>query len=76
MQQLAGKTPIDNILAVLQPEITELSGKMKLASIVESPAPGSRAANVDVTSLLMDWLKATSETRKMAIEMHQHPTGK
>ena len=76
MQQLAGKTPIDNILAVLQPEITELSGKMKLASIVESPAPGSMAATVDVTSLLMDWLKATSETRKMAIEMHQHPTGK
>jgi hypothetical protein len=49
---------------------------MKLASIVESPAPGSMAATVDVTSLLMDWLKATSETRKMAIEMHQHPTGK
>jgi hypothetical protein len=76
MQQLAGKASIDNILAVLQPEFTELSGKMKLSSIVESPAPGSRAATVDVTSLLMDWLKATSETRKMAFEQHQHSSGK
>lgn len=76
MQQLAGKAPIDNILTVLQPEFTELSGKMKLTSIVESPAPGSRAATVDVTSLLMDWLKASSETRKMAVELHQHSSGK
>jgi hypothetical protein len=76
MQQLAGKAPIDNILAVLQPEFTELSGKMKLSSIVEAPAPGSKAATVDVTSLLMDWLKASSETRKMAVELHQHSSGK
>jgi len=76
MQQLAGKAPIDNILAVLQPEFTELSGKMKLSSIIESPAPGFKGATVDVTSLLMDWLKASSETRKMAIELHQHSSGK
>jgi hypothetical protein len=49
---------------------------MKLSSIVESPAPGSKAATVDVTSLLMDWLKASSETRKMAVELHQHSSGK
>jgi hypothetical protein len=76
MQQLAGKAPIDNILAVLQPEFTELSGKMKLSSIVESPAAGSKTPSVDLTSLLMDWLKATSETRKMAVELHQHSSGK
>jgi hypothetical protein len=76
MQQLAGKAPIDNILAVLQPEFTELSGKMKLSSIVESPAAGSKTPGVDLTSLLMDWLKATSETRKMAVELHQHSSGK
>ena len=76
MQQLAGKAPIDNILAVLQPEIKELSSRMKLSAIVDSSAADPKAATVDVTSLLMDWLKASSETRKMAEEMHQHPTGK
>ncbi|MGA2219354.1 MAG: hypothetical protein ABSG51_14775 [Terracidiphilus sp.] len=76
MQQLAGKAPIDNILAVLQPEFKELTGRMKLAAIVESPAPDSKAATVDVTSLLMDWLRASAETRKMATEMHQRPSGK
>jgi hypothetical protein len=76
MQQLAGKAPIDNILAVLQPEIKELSSRMKLSAIVDSSAADPKAAIVDVTSLLMDWLKASSETRKMAEEMHQHPGGK
>jgi hypothetical protein len=76
MKQLDGKAPIDNILAVLQPEFTELASKMKLSAIVESPAPGVKVATVDVTSLLMDWLKATSETRKMAVELHQHSSGK
>jgi hypothetical protein len=76
MQQLAGKAPIDNILAVLQPEFKELTGKMKLTAIVESAAPDQKAATVDVTSLPMDWLKASSETRKMAVELHQHSSGK
>ena len=77
MEQLAGKAPIANILEVLQPEIKELSARMKLAGIVESPGPDPKAATVDVTSLLMDWLKASAETRKMAAELHQqHPAGK
>ena len=76
MQQLAGKAPIDNILAVLQPEITELSAKMKLASITESSASGSKGATVHVTFLLMDWLKASSETCKMAADLHRHSSGK
>lgn len=81
MQQLTGKAPIDNILAVLQPEFRELTNKMKLSAIVDSPdtdqkAQGQKAATVDVTSLLMDWLKASSETRKMAAELHQHSSGK
>jgi hypothetical protein len=76
MQQMGGNAPIDNILAVLQPELKELSGKMKLSAIVDSSAAHPQAATVDVTALLMDWLKATSETRKMAEEMHQHPAGR
>jgi hypothetical protein len=76
MQQLIGKAPIGNILAVLQPEFKELSSRMKLSAIVDSSAADPKAATVDVTSLLMDWLKASSETRKMAEEMHQHPAGK
>lgn len=76
MRQLVGRAPIGNILAVLQPEFKELSSRMKLSAIVDSSAADPKAATVDVTSLLMDWLKASSETRKMAEEMHQHPAGK
>ena len=75
-QQVFGKAPIDNILAVLQPEFKELSGKMKLAGIVDSASADPKSATVDVTSLLLDWLKASSETRKMAVELHQRSVGK
>jgi hypothetical protein len=75
-QQVFGKAPIDNILAVLEPEFKELTGRMKLSSIVESASADPKAATVEVTSLLMDWMKASSETRKMAVEMHQHSAGK
>jgi hypothetical protein len=60
----------------LQPEFKELSGKMKLSGIVESASADPNAASVDVTSLLLDWLKASSETRKMAVELHQRSAGK
>lgn len=76
MQQLVGKAPIDNILDVLQPEFKEMSGRMKLSAIIDASAAKPKTATVDVTSLLMDWLKASSQTRKMAEEAHQHPTGK
>ena len=75
-KQVFGKATIDNILAVLQPEFKELSGKMKLSAIVDSASADPKTATVDVTSLLMDWLKASSETRKMAVELHQHSAGK
>lgn len=75
-QQVWGKAPIDNILAVLQPEFKELSSRMKLSDIVDSGSADPKAATVDVTSLLMDWLKASLETRKMAVELHQHSAGK
>ena len=77
MQQLVDKAPIGNILAVLQPEFKELSSRMKLSAIVDSSAADPKAATVDVTSLLMDWLKASQQTRKEAGELHQeHPAGK
>ncbi len=75
-KQVFGKAPIDNILAVLQPEFKELSGRLKLAGIVDAGSADPKAATVDVTSLLLDWLKASSETRKMAVELHQHSAGK
>ncbi|MGO9339518.1 MAG: hypothetical protein ACLPY1_18620 [Terracidiphilus sp.] len=77
MQQLAGKAPIDNIVAVLRPEFKELTTRMKLSSVVEASAADPKAATVDVTSLLMDWLKASAETRKMAADMQtQKPAAK
>ncbi len=76
MQQVAGKAPIDNILEVLQPEFRELAGRMKLAGIVEASSAEPGAATVDVTSLLMDWLRANQQTRKEASEMHRQPAAK
>jgi hypothetical protein len=73
MQQLAGKAPIDNILAVMRPEFKDLTTRMKLSAIVDSATVDPKAATVDVTSLLMDWLKATSETRKMAADLRANP---
>lgn len=70
MQQLMGKAPIDNILAVLQPEFKELTARLKLSGVVDSSTADPGVPTVDVTPLIMDWLKATSETRKMAAEMH------
>ena len=40
--------------------------RIKLAGIVDSSSADPRAPTVDETSLLMDWLKASAETRKMA----------
>ena len=70
MQQVMGKAPIDNILAVLEPEFKDLTNRLKLSNVVDSSAADPKAPSVDVTPLLMDWLRATSETRKMAAEMH------
>jgi hypothetical protein len=70
MEQLMGKAPLDNILAVLQPELKELTTRLKLASIVDSSTSEPNDPSVDVTSLLMDWLKASYETRKMATDLH------
>ena len=61
---------LDNILAVLQPELKELTTRLKLASIVDSSTSDPNDPSVDVTSLLMDWLKASYETRKMATDLH------
>ncbi len=76
MQQIAGKAPIVNILEVLQPEMKRIAREMKLSGIVESPGPGPKAATVDVTSLLMDWLKASQQTRKEAADLQKRPGGK
>lgn len=70
MQQLTGKAPIENILAVLQPEIKDLTNRLKLSAVVDSASADPKIPSVDVTPLLMDWLRATSETRKMAVEVH------
>jgi hypothetical protein len=73
MQQVAGKAPIDNILAVLQTEIKDLTTRLKLSVVVDSSTADPGGASVDVTPLLLDWLKASAETRKMAAELHTKP---
>ncbi|MGD0630160.1 MAG: hypothetical protein ABR987_12440 [Terracidiphilus sp.] len=69
MKQLAGKAPIDNIVVVLRPEFKELTTRMKLSGVVEASAANPKAATVDVTAQLLDWLNAGAETRKMAADL-------
>jgi len=63
-RQLMGLASIDNILQALAPAFTEVARKAGVEKIVaEKPPAGAEA--VDVTPLLLDWLKADSKTREI-----------
>jgi hypothetical protein len=72
MHQLSGDAAIDNILAVLQPEFREVTGRLSLSGIVDATTVNAGVDSVDVTPQLMDWLRASSETRKMAMDLRLH----
>ena len=54
-RQLAGKAPLDNILAVLQPRLQNLAHSAWVAEIREKAKPGEEA--VDVTDRILEVLK-------------------
>ena len=63
-QQLAGEAPITNILAALAPGWPEIAKKARVAMIVaDLPYADGSVEKVDVTEMLLDWLKADERTR-------------
>ncbi|MGA2771821.1 MAG: hypothetical protein ABSG26_13500 [Bryobacteraceae bacterium] len=63
-QQLAGEAPITNILEALAPGLPEIAKKARVAMIVaDLPYADSSVETVDVTDMLLDWLKADERTR-------------
>ena len=63
-QQLTGEAPITNILEALAPGLPEIAKKARVAMIVaDLPYADSSVETVDVTEMLLDWLKADERTR-------------
>jgi hypothetical protein len=63
-RQLAGEAPITNILEALAPGWPEIAKKARVAMIVaDLPYADSSVEKVDVTEMLLDWLKADERTR-------------
>jgi hypothetical protein len=69
-RQLAGEAPIDNILEALKPAFSEIERKAQVSSVVSSDSHvDSKAVTVDVTELLLDWLKADERTRAIVKDL-------
>ena len=63
-QQLAGEAPITNILEALAPAWPEIAKKARVSMIVaDLPYADSSVQSIDVTEMLLDWLKADERTR-------------
>ena len=63
-RQLAGEAPITNILEALAPAWPEVAKKARVAMIVaDLPYVDSSVEKVDVTEMLLDWLKPDERTR-------------
>jgi hypothetical protein len=63
-QQLAGEAPITNILEALAPGFPEIAKKARVTMIVaDLPYADRSVEKVDVTEMLLDWLKADERTR-------------
>jgi len=63
-QQLAGEAPITNILETLAPAWPEIAKKARVVMIAaDLPYADSSVQSIDVTEMLLDWLKADERTR-------------
>ena len=63
-RQLTGEAPITNILEALAPALPEIAKKARVAMIVaDLPYADSSVQSIDVTDMLLDWLKADERTR-------------
>ena len=69
-KQLEGEASIDNIIEALKPALPEIAAKAGVDAIVpDLPYAGSRVQTVDVTDLLLDWLKADARTRDIVRQL-------
>ena len=70
-QQLAGEAPISNILEALAPGLPEIAKKARVSMIVaDLPYADSSVQSIDVTEILLDWLKADQRTRTIVRGLH------
>jgi len=71
-RQLAGQAPITNILEALTPAFPAIAEKAQVTLIVpDLPYANSAVQTVDVTDLLLDWLKAGDTTRKLVRDLRK-----
>lgn len=69
-KQLTGEAPITNILAAVAPAFPEIARKAQVAMIAPDLLYADRAVEqVDVTDLLLDWLKSDERTRKIVRDL-------
>ena len=68
-QQLHSDAPLTNILDALRPAFDSIEKAMNLRAIVAGPGAKGRVESVDVTLLLLDWLKADDKTREIVRQM-------
>ena len=69
-QQLAGEAAITNILEALAPGLPEIAKKARVSMIVaDLPYADSSVQSIDVTEMLLGWLKADERTRAIVREL-------
>lgn len=69
-KQLMGEADIGNIVEALRPGFSEVAAKAQVSIIVTGlPYSDGTVQTVDVTELLLDWLKADAQTRKIIRDM-------
>ena len=72
-RQLAGEAPIDNILEALSPGLPEIARQAGVNLIAPDLAFADRTVQtVDVTGLLLDYLKADERTRAIVHDLPKH----
>ena len=65
-KQLSGDAPLTNILEALSPAFPTIAQKAQVSVVASGVLfTGTGVEKVDVTDLILDWLKADDQTRKM-----------
>jgi len=70
-KQVFGDAPIPNILEALKPAFAAIEKEQTLSNIVPVEAPDKSPDAIDVTSQLLDWLKADAQTRALIVELQE-----
>ena len=73
-QQLTGEAPITNILEALAPSFPDIARQAQVSLVAaDMPYSDPTVQTVDITDLLLDWLKADDRTRSMVRDIRSHP---